>query len=72
MRWHRDVHFRVTVSSPGALPLHFRVLLLLDVPGDGDVVVGGGVECGVGWTCASSSGCSVGSGRLGVVVVNAA
>ena len=26
----------------------------------------------MGWTCASSSGCSVGSGRVGVVVVNAA
>ena len=53
MRWHRDVHFRVTVSSPGALPLHFRVLLLLDVPGDGDVVGGSGVV-GVVGACRSS------------------
>ena len=31
-----------------------------------------GGECGVGWTCVSLSGCSVGSGCVGVVVVNAA
>ena len=36
------------MSSPGALPLHFRVLLLLDVPGDGDVVGGSGVVGVVG------------------------
>ena len=41
------------MSSPGALPLHFRVLLLLDVPGDGDVVGGSGV-IGVVGACRSS------------------